>query len=561
VWALCVCIGLTARAQDADLLPGDDLNHLVDRIDIQGLTGEALPTEYKPYAREQVARWLAKVDTTRLRKRGKQWLHRGRILADDYYVTQRGGKLAKVFYPNRRDFFGYTSEKFRVYANPVLNLGLGYELDNVSNRNGVFATNGRGVSLRGSLFRKVGFYTEFTDNQSTYPGWVRRMFLLTQSLPGEGYFKPLNSGFFRNGFDFFSVRGYVTYSPIKYLRFKFGRDRIHWGNGSQSLFVSDHAVDQLYFSLTLRIWKLDYLIHFGEFIDYIPSKPDAYGIYPRKYGAYHLLLFRPIKQLSIGIFESTMYATQLANGRRGLEWQYFNPLIFYRSVEAFIGSPDNSMLGLMFKANIWRRFQLHGQFLMDDFNFAELRRNRGWFGQKLGFQLGFKYIDMFGIETLDLAVETNRVSPYTYSHFNPSSAYTHYNQFLGHAAGANLQDVNVTLRYMPVNRLHLMLAYTWLTQGRDPRAAPNQQPFNYGWNPLLSDASRNNGQADPSFNNRHGQGQRFTLHAVNFRATYQIWNLNAWVDLDLWFRRENSQQHVAGQLSLRWALPHRQDRY
>jgi hypothetical protein len=551
-------------AQDGDLLPGDDLNHLVDRIDIQGVTGESIPTEFRPYAREQVAQWLAKVDTTQLKKRGKQWLHRGRIAVDDYYVTQRGGKLPKVFYPNRRDLFGYTSEKFRIYLNPLLNIGVGYERDDVGakNQSRPFITNGRGASLRGSILRKIGFYTEFTDNQSSFPSFVNRVYTLTGALPGESYLKPILSGPFKNGYDFFSVRGYITYSPIKYLRFKFGRDRIFWGNGYQSLFISDHSTDQLMFSATLRIWKIDYIIHFGEFIDFIPNKPDAYGTYPRKYGAFHMLTFRPIKQISISIFESTIYATQLANGnKRGLELQYFNPLIFYRSIEAAIGSPDNSMIGLMFKANVWRRFQFYGQFLIDDLNISELRRNNGWFGQKLAFQLGFKYINMFGIETLDMEVETNRINPYTYAHYNPSSAYTNYNQNLAHAAGANLQDLNITLRYMPVNRLHLLFRYTYLAQGRDPATPANGIPFDYGSNPLLSDAARNNGRSNPSYGNFVGQGVAYRLHSVNVRATYQIWYLNAWVDVDVYARSESGKPTLSGQISLRVGVPHAQYRY
>ena len=50
----------------------------------------------------------------------------------------------------------------------------------------------------------------------------------------------------------------------------------------------------------------------------------------------------------------------------------------------------------------------------------------------MALQLGAKYVDAFGINNLDLQLEMNRVRPFTHSHNDSISNYTHYNQPLAH---------------------------------------------------------------------------------------------------------------------------------
>ena len=59
---------------------------------------------------------------------------------------------------------------------------------------------------------------------------------------------------------------------------------------------------------------------------------------------------------------------------------------------------------LVFKGkwNLFNRFQLYGQFLLDDYNYSKRSEGSGYWGNKLGLQAGAKYIDAFGIPTLDL---------------------------------------------------------------------------------------------------------------------------------------------------------------
>lgn len=82
--------------------------------------------------------------------------------------------------------------------------------------------------------------------------------------------------------------------------------------------------------------------------------------------AVHHLSIAPTRWLSLGIFESTVFSRPDV-----FELQYLNPVIFYRSIEQALGSPDNVVLGVNFKANFAKHFSLYGQFLLDELNFKE----------------------------------------------------------------------------------------------------------------------------------------------------------------------------------------------
>lgn len=562
---LCLAVllllgGLPLQAQDGDLLLQDDVYHQLDRYDIQGRLPYALPTSLKPYGREMVTQWLSDADTTGMRRRASQWHERSRILIDDRYAAEKGmWGVWNVFFTNKRDLLGWVSpETTKVKAslaiNPVMNVHYGLESTSLNdNELRSVYQNTRGASLRASLFDKVGIYTELTDNQIQVPLFSTALIEGRQAIPGEGFYKRFKT----EGYDYLGARGYITYSPVKQVRIKLGRDRMHWGDGYQSMVLSDHAVDAYMLNIHTRIWKLEYMNHFTQLIDYIPGKPDAVGTQPRKYGVFHHLAYRPAKNLSIGFFESVIYAPILPNGRRGFELQYLNPIIFYRTVEQYIGSPDNSTLGLTFKGNFFKRLQLYSQIMIDDYNFGQRKNGSGWWGNKWALQGGLKYVDVLGVETLDLQLEANTARPYTYSHYNTSANYASYNQPLAHPQGANFSEITGILRYRPLSRLYMQATATVLMQGLD------QNGLNMGGDIFRSNLSR---PASLDFGNTIGQGTPYRMTQLQGRMSYQIWWLNAFVDAELFLRTSqieglDSQQSIWATLGLRWNLPHRQLRY
>src|SRR4029078_4194699 len=168
-----------------------------------------------------------------------------------------------------------------------------------------------------------------------------------------------------------------------------GYDKNFIGNGYRSLFLSDHGNSNLFFKINTRIWRLNYQNLFMELMPQF-KKGGVDTLLDRKYAAMHHLDMNVTKWLNIGLFEGVIF------GRKNhFDFQYLNPVIFYRHIEGTIGSPDNAVAGLDFKANIAHTAQLYGQLMLDEFQLSELKRNRGYWANKFGVQLGLKYVDAF----------------------------------------------------------------------------------------------------------------------------------------------------------------------
>lgn len=223
--------------------------------------------------------------------------------------------------------------------------------------------------------------------------------------------------------------------------------------------------------------------------------------------AAHHLNLQLTPNFSVGIFETVIF-----NRADRFEFQYLVPVIFYRTVEQGLGSPDNVILGLDLKWNLWNRLQLYGQFVLDELVFNEaVTNNRGWWANKFGLQAGMKYIDLFGIDHLDLQIERNTVRPYTYSHNSGIASYTHYSQPLAHPLGANFREWVVIGRYRPHPKVEI--------EGRLIRAqvGEDSDTTNFGSNLLIP-----NTQREQDYNNETAQGFPATITLIGFDLTYRI---------------------------------------
>ncbi|MEZ4829995.1 MAG: hypothetical protein R3C61_27485 [Bacteroidia bacterium] len=537
---LLLLSGISA-AQNTDIVLNHDLYHYIDRLDIKGAADTIIPTETKPYSREMLAHIFARVDPKKLTPQETGWHLRMRILADDTFaIRERYRGLWGTFYTNRRDLFHTSQPGLRLFVNPVIHFAGGMDVNDytqAASGNLPIYVNSRGLVVRGSFGDKLGFYTEVYDNVTRLPQFVFNSWKTTQTLHGEAFVKPFGSA---NGVDYFSSRAYITYRPLKNMRIKFGKDRAFWGNGYQSLFLSDHAADYLLLNIQTRIWKLVYTNHFTQMIHFVRNRNDNDGILPRKYGVFHQLTWYPQNQFSLSIFESVIYSPIVANGRRGFELQYLNPIIFYRAAEQYIGSPDNSLLGAQMKLNLLRHVQVYGQILLDDYNFGARDQGKGYWGNKLGYQGGLKYIDAFGITALDLQAEYNRIRPYTYQHFSVISSYSNYGQYLGHAAGANLNQYFFALRYHPFPAWNIFISYNHLNKGLDSGG------INYGGDISVPDINR-----PGDFDNYVGQGDPWKVQQVYGRLSWQVDHTDIYAELEVRYRTENENRSVSALGGLR----------
>ena len=402
----------------------------------------------------------------------------------------------KNFYKTKANFLEVNNKDFFLALNPMLNLQLGTS----SGGNGIYL-NTRGVNVRGMIAERVGFSAIITENQEKGPDFFQARTNMFRAVPGVGFYKP----FKKNGYDYFDARGYITFNAAKFIDFQFGYDKNFIGNGYRSTFLSDYGNSYLFFKINTRIWKFNYQNIFMELMpQFKKTGPDT--LLDRKYAAMHHLSMDVTKWLNIGLFEGVIF------GRKNhFDFQYLNPIIFYRHIEGTVGSPDNAVAGIDFKANVAHTAQVYGQLLLDEFVLAQIKKKTGYWANKYAVQLGLKYVDAFNINNLDVQLEMNLARPFTYSHNDTIANYTHYNQPLAHPLGANFREFIAIAKYQPKPKIYLSGRIIYYVQGLDSLGR------NFGSNPLENYVNR-----PRDFGFFIGSGYRASCLNASFTASYEL---------------------------------------
>ncbi|PWJ36066.1 hypothetical protein [Sediminitomix flava] len=436
-----------ANAQSSNVPLNKEYYYLLDRYEILNGGNSDYYTTVKAYKRSEVASFIEQMYTdstqqfsladqynlTYLLRDNWEWISDDSLKASLAYAER---PFLKHFYTAKSDFFSVEESNFDLHVNPVLHFSTGKD----NNLDELAFINTRGAEVRGVIGNKIGFYFYMTENQSRTPDYIQDEVNKRKSIPGEGYYKMTSNG----AYDYFQAKGYINFNVIDEIDLQFGYDRNFIGNGYRSMVLSDNATDYLFFRFNTKVWKLNYTNIFAQMIANNQKGDD--GLFPRKYMAFHHLGVDITKNLNIGIFESISYGRD-----NGFDVTYFNPIIFYRAIEFQLGDNDSAMLGADLKWNFLKHFQLYGQFVIDDILLSEFFTGSGWFANKIGGQIGLKYINAFGVDNLDLQMEYNAARPYMYTHKGEVNYgnHQHYQQALAHPLGANFQEVIGIMRYQP----------------------------------------------------------------------------------------------------------------
>jgi len=489
---------------------------------------ENLFTNQKPYSRKQVVDAQAQMDTLGFSSENpnghryvymdnNEWIEKGLI------PTKK--PLLKYFYQYKSDFFLKEGDDFKLKINPVFNFGIGKEtaVETVNYQ------NTRGFEIRASLFDKVDFYSLLTENQMIAPDYVHKKVFDKyggdEAVPGEGAWTAVGN---KDTLDFFTYRGYVTFPVFKKINVQFGHDHHFIGNGYRSTFLSNYGAPYLFAKIQTQFWRLSYQTIWSELVQQY-SILDGAQLRNKKYAATHHLSINVTPWLNIGLFESVIFYRE-----GGFDLNYLNPVIFYKAIEWHQGSPDNSVLGLDWKALFLHHFSVYGQFLLDDFKVDELFKNRrGWFGNKFAIQSGIKYINAFNISQLDIQLEYNMARPYTYAHFDTMINYTHYNQSLSHPLGSNFQEFLGIVQYKPHPKITLINQLMYAQKGE------NIDSINYGGN-IFVDLHTYYDSFESEFGNTLLQGNKKNIVNNQLKVSYMPWH-NIFIDGIYQFRSEKSK--------------------
>ena len=458
---------------------------------------------------------------------------------DGFYTIETPAKATpkpflKYFYTNRNHFLSLDKGNFSLRADPVIDLGY----SNASNDNNLIFRNTRGVKITGIIDNKVLVHTSIFENQANFPAYVNRFVTENFTIPRNGFYKSYRSSVIDNlkGWDYLNAQAFIGVPISKNIQIEFGHGRNFIGNGVRSLLLSDFGNNYLYLKFNAQFWKFHYQTIYGELS--AVSAQDRYSpdsaVLPKKYTANHYLSFRPNQNFEVGLFETVVF------GRKDhLELQYLNPVILYRTIEQFLNSPDNVLLGLNMAYVPVKKVKLYGQFVLDEFLLQNIKDQNGWWGNKYGLQLGVKLYDV--VPKTNIGLEYNAVRPYTYTHYQSIdttigdksiSSYSHYNQALAHPLGANFREWIVTVDHAITPKIKVNSTLFLWNKGLD---APGE---NNGGNIFLNYRSRNN-----DFGNYKGQGISNKVVHWRSQVSYEFFP-NMMADINLLYRRQTSQPNT-----------------
>lgn len=541
---LLLCLSIVqAKAQSSYYRVDDErINFYLDYIDVVSKTSKSfqLHTEFKPFHRSTFANIDVVSDASSKIKipfTAKEFMH--------YSYSENKAELAlrekpvlNAFYKTESDFFHYGGKEFDVFVNPVLGFEYGI------NSNGNYTRNSRGIEIKGQIGNKLGFYSYVTDNQVNYPTYLSDKINSEGVVPRQGFWKSFKD----TGYDYFDALGYITFSPLKQIKMSFGNDRNFIGNGYRSLVLSDYAKDYLNLKIQTNIGKISYQNLFMELHNFSPLLGNT--LLQKKYATMHRLGINLGDWGNIGFFESIIFTRGDSLGNNGgYDLAYMNPIIFYRSVEQNLGSKDNALLGMDFKANIKNTVSLYGQVVLDEFRLEHIRARNGWWANKYGIQAGLKYFEILG-SNLHAQVEYNMVRPYTYAHTFTEQSYTHYGQPLAHPLGANFEEVIGILRWTPKwlldNKLFVTAKAIVVNKGGDSTLNND----NHGGNIFLSNSTRVN-----EFDNILLQGVQQKTSIYSLELSYMALH-NLFFDVSLHLRNFESAGDIENSenLLVRFAL-------
>ena len=528
-------------AQSTNAPLNEDYYHRIDRYEIKsGRIVEELFTNVKPYKRSAI---VAMVDSLQAKenifqspadKFNLEYLRNDSWEWSRTETNESKKFFLKGLYKKKSDLFYVDKPEFDLHVNPVMYLGTGSDS---RSPNPVYI-NTRGVEIRGMVDRKIGFYTYLGENQSRLPGYVSDYSNVYgyHVIPHQGFWKPFKNG----GVDFFEARAYIDFNISKHIWMQFGHDRTNIGNGFRSLIFSDFAPPSEFLRVNVKVWKLNYLFQINRMTGDVNSSPFGTASskrFPDKYVAFHHVSINIGKKFNLGLFESVVFAPKDSINSGTFELNYLNPVIFYRAIEQQNGSADNVIIGMDWKWIARKRLSFYGQLVLDEFVLANVRAGNGWWANKFAVQGGMKYIDVAGIRNLDLQLEGNVVRPYTYSHANQFTSYTHFMQPIAHPLGANFYELAAIIRYQPLPKLNLTVKSFYAQTGRDEATesiALGAPYLNWG-----GDLNKSYHTRQQEFNNKIGQGYDNTIIYSDLLASYMLRH-NFFIDLRQTFRSSKS---------------------
>ena len=527
---------LVTFGQSTNVPFGSPIYHTMDRLEIKSGKFAPFHSFHKSYKKRDVTQFALMVDTmsgvqlSSLDRSDLQYIYRDNwiyldkdnILSEEhpkYEASQK--KLLKYFYNTPAKFIELGDENYYVTLQPLFDRQYGSE-STESNRSATIG-QAEGGFIEGNINNKIHFYTSLEIYFDRHQAHMRNYANEFQALPGIGAYRGGNETLGVDSlYDYINSSAYLDFNVSKNIQLQFGYGKLFMGDGFRSTYLSDFSNNFLYLKTNTNVGIFDYQNIFAE-MSQLPTNLTTSKQVLRKYFVGHHVSMNVLKNLNIGFFEALILSREY-----GFELNYLNPIIFYRTIERNLDSPDNAYAGLDFKWNFLKRFSMYGQLGVDELHSSRLVSHPNSWAHKFARQIGIKYIDALGIDHLDVQLEYNSIRPYTYSHWDSSKTYSHFGMPLAHPLGANFKEFIGIVRYQPSDKLFFEARLMSARTGRDTLGA------DYGSNIFINYNDRVSDEA-PML-----QGVRTDILMLDFWGSYMIRH-NLAFDLRFQYRTENSE--------------------
>lgn len=397
----------------------------------------------------------------------------GSTTKDIYLLAGDSNSLTNGYFPTARKNVGYEyhekeedrnwifrklfrehliekrTNAYFIAVDPLLNISLGDERLQNNSEEYLFR-NTRGAQAMGQIGDKFAFYTAFFENQARFVDYRNAYFMdrgeqryngleyLTSNavIPNGGRTKPFKT----TGFDYASSMSYVRFKPVAQLNIHVGNNPSFIGWGHRSFLLSDNSFNFTHFKVDWNILpNLTYTLVRGKQLNLLRKRYTNLVEPPfeRKGIGMHYLSYQPIKNVSIGVFESSVYLRDEATSVQSLSNYFYNPLIGLNT--AVIGSENEAVRNFMGFNIGWRiagNHLLYAQGVSGDLS-----------SQQYGIQFGYRNSNLFTVKNLNIQLEYNKASDRLYAARNRRMAYTHFNLPLAHTLGNGFEEIIFRARY------------------------------------------------------------------------------------------------------------------
>lgn len=331
-------------------------------------------------------------------------------------------------------------EDVKISADPLFNFSLSKYNQDFEYR---YYSNVRGFRVKADIGSKISFETRFYESQFFYPEY-----LLKRASQKASSFSDIDgvaigigrAKFFKNdqypskAYDAGLANGYLSFSPSKSINFQLGHGRHFFGNGYRSLLLSDYAPDYAYMSGQYIFAKGKILYRhvngWMNTLSRIPYSSTPEALFKPKASNFNMLSFSPNNEFEFSFFEGLI--SKRYDETEGVVKQnigFFIPVIGKSLLMNDSTSTTNIIYGFNLSYQPINEIMFYNQLAIQSEN-------------RIGVQLGLKWLNFFKLENSFLCFEFNRIARDLYSikSVNSIQSYSHLSHELAHPLGAGFNE-------------------------------------------------------------------------------------------------------------------------